>query len=512
MARSTKKIQPKVAPDTTAPADGGGPLPAQDTSRTPQVLVWVALAALGMFSLLTFYYPAVRAFYRYRINYNEGWNLYVTRIAMEQHRALYPGNHAVSLGGGYPFLSFYIVGYLSRLTGDYLLTGRLLSLFSLLLSCVLVGLIVKRLTGGWGPPVFAAIFCLGLFCTVGSIYVGMDDPQMLAHPFFLFGLLLYMARPPSTLRIAGLTSLFVLGGNIKHNLLPAPLAVLFDLFLTSASKAVRFIVFGAFFLAVAIAAKILVGGPSFISKMLSPRPYSGEGASGTLFSVYSSLGLPLALSFFWSIVQFRNPRARVISIYFFISLLIGALFAGGFGVNVNTFFDNLFAMSIITGACLDLLWKAPIPSFGKGGKLRFLAPVLLYLTVIVAFIPRARTLPELLRELPFRQRLFDQEVSFLARQPGPAICENLMLCFDAGKPFSVNPFGAGVRAKMGPGSSHDLLSQIAAKQFGVIQTDTPVTQKPARLPDDVLEAIDHNYIEALKAPDAHFYVPRAKQQ
>jgi hypothetical protein len=472
-------------------------------------LVWITLALLGAFSLLTFYYPTVRAFYHYQINYNEGWNLSVTRLAMEGHRALYPPATGSTVGSGYPFLSFYIVGYLSRLLGDALLTGRLLSLLSLLLSCLLVGLIVKELVGAWGPAVFAGVFCLGLFCTLVSIYVGMDDPQMLAHPFFLLGLWLYMARPPSNPRLAGITSLFVVGGNIKHNLIPIPLAVLADLFTTSRSKAVRFIILGGIFLALAIAANILIGGPGFLARLLGARPYSGVTARGAFAAVYSTMGLPLALAAFWSIWQFPNRRARVIAIYFFTSLLVGIVFAGGIGVNINTFFDNMFAMSIITGACLDSLWKAPIPNLGRGGRLRFLVPLLLYLTVIVDFTPRFHALPDALRELPTRQRVFSQEVAFLLKRPGPAICENLMLCYDAGKPYTVNPFGLGVRALLRKGHTEDLLNQIAAKQFGVIETDLPVTQRSgSRFPSEVQDVIDQNYVEAFKGPDGHFYVPR----
>ena len=456
MARHHKRTESPVAVVTAPETNGSEPLAEKDTSALPQALVWITLALMGAFSLLTFYYPAVRAFYHYQVNYNEGWNLCVTRLAMEGHRALYPAESG-STGAGYPFLSFYIVGYVSRLLGDALLAGRLLSLLSLVLSCLLVSLIVKELVGAWGPAVFAGVFCLGLFCTLASIYVGIDDPQLLAHPFFLLGLWLYMARPPSNPRLAGIASLFVVGGNIKHNLIPAPLAVLADLFTTSRSKAVRFIILGGILLVLAIAANILIGGPTFVARLLTARPYSGVSARGAFASVYSGMGLPLAISAFWSISQFPNRRSRVISIYFFISLLVGIVFAGGIGVNINTFFDNMFAMSIITGACLDSLWKAPIPLLGRGGRLRFLVPLLLYLTVLVDFTPRLHTLPDLVRELPTRQRLFFQEVGYLVKQPGPAICENLMLCYDAGKPYTVNPFGLGVRAMLHKGHTPERL-------------------------------------------------------
>ena len=474
-------------------------------------LVWITLGVLLAFSLLTLYYPMVRAFYRYEINTNEGWNVYVTQTAM-QHGALYPAKHGRGRVG-YPFLSFYLVGYASRLVGDYLLTGRLISLVSFLISCVLVGLIVRKLSGAWGPAAFASVFCLGLFCSRMPIYVGMDDPQMLAHPFFLLGLWLYLGAPPSTLRIAGITSLFIVGGNIKHNLLPTPISVLSDLFTTSLGKAVRFMGFGVVFLVLAIAVNIMVGGPSFISSMLAPRPYSLESARGTFLALYYPQGLPLAVSAFWSIWRLHNRQARVIAFYFFSSLLIGAAFAGGGGVNANAFFDNLFAMSIIMGACLDLLWKAPIPSLGNGGRWRFLVPVLLYSTVVMDFVPRGLSMPKLLSELPVRQRLFDQEVSFLAAQPGPAICEKLMLCYDAGKPYTLNPHGLGLRARFGGGSVSEVVNQIAEKEYGAIQTDSPVTQRPnSSFPEEVLDAIDRDYVEAVTAPDCHIYVPRPQNK
>jgi hypothetical protein len=509
MARGRKYRSSSVTPKTDRPPDRTETLSSEGTFSIAEALVWITLAILLAFSLLTLYYPTVRAFYRYQINYNEGWNAYVTQAAM-QHRALYPANHA-SPPVNYPFLSFYLVGYVSHFVGDYLLTGRLISLVAFLLSCVLVGLIVKKLTGGWGPAVFGGVFCLGLFCSRMPNYVGMDDPQMLAHSFFLFGLWLYLGAPPSTLRIAGITSVFILGGNIKHNLLPAPISVFSDLLATSRSKAVRFMVLGVLLLILAIVVNVLVGGPSFISQILASRPYSLEQLRNVFFTFYAPLGLPLAISSFWSIWQLHNRQARVISFYFFSSLLIGVAFAGGVGVSANTFFDNLFAMSIIMGACLDSLWKAPIPSLGKGGRWRFLVPVLLYSAVIIEYVPRGVTMPKFLSDLPLRQRLFDQEVSFLAAQPGPAICESLLLCYYAGKPHIIDPLGVSIGTKLGKGNDNQLVKQIAEKSYGAIQTDAPVAQKTSgHFPDDVLDAIDRYYVEAFKAPDCYIYVPRVE--
>ena len=507
MGRSRKSRDSRAIPKTDRPPATTEEPSAKGTYSIAAALVWVTLAILFACSLATLFFPMVRTFYRLEINYNEGWNVYNAQAAM-QHHTLYPVKYGWTTVN-YPFLSFYLVGYASHFVGDYLLTGRLISLVALLLSCVLVGLIVKKLTGSWGPAVFGGVFCLGLFCARIPEYVGMDDPQMLAHPFFLFGLWLYMRDPPSTLRLAGITSLFVLGGNIKHNLLPVPISVLCDLFLTSASKAVRFLVFGVVFLAFSIAINMLVGGPFFISNLLGPRAYSLARIRIVFFSFYPPLGLPLAISVFWSIWQLRNRQTWVISFYFFSSLLIGAAFVGGAAVNANTFFDNFFAMSIIMGASLDALWKAPIPSLGKGGKWRFLVPVLLYSTVVMMFIPAGFRLSESLSELPELEKQFDAEVSFLASQPGPAICESLTLCYEAGKPYILDPFNSTRLVRFGKLNSDEIVKQIAEKKYGAIQTYHPVKQRPNNsFPEDVLDAMDRYYVEAFKGHDGYFYLPR----
>jgi hypothetical protein len=117
----------------------------------------------------------------------------------------------------------------------------------------------------------------------------------------------------------------------------------------------------------------------------------------------------------------------------------------------------------------------------------------------------------MLSEFPRREKAFQAEASFLAAQPGPALCESLLLCYDAGKPHILNPLGVAVRARLGKGSNDQLLKQIAERKYGAIQTDTPATQKPSsRFPDDVLDAIDRYYVEALKGPSCYIYVPRVE--
>jgi hypothetical protein len=72
--------------------------------------------------------------------------------------------------------------------------------------------------------------------------VGVDDPQLLALVFSRAGVYVYLRgdRRGWALELAAL--LFVAGGNIKHNMIEFPLAVLLNLVISSPRRALRFAV------------------------------------------------------------------------------------------------------------------------------------------------------------------------------------------------------------------------------------------------------------------------------
>ncbi len=124
---------------------------------------WLILGFVALFALITFIYPIARSLYRFEIAYNECWNVY-NALKGVQHIPLYGAKYAWTIVNC-PALSFYVIAYLSRFTHDYLLTGRLLSLFSLALSCIFVGLIIRRMTRNIAAAFFGGFFCLALYCT-----------------------------------------------------------------------------------------------------------------------------------------------------------------------------------------------------------------------------------------------------------------------------------------------------------------------------------------------------------
>ncbi len=471
---------------------------------------WAVLASLVILSCLMFALPMIRAFYRVEVNYNEGWNAYNAQ-AVADHLPLYLPKYSWTTVN-YPMISFYMIGFLSRVLGDPMVIGRMISLISFLSLSVLVALIIKKLTGNWKPAIFGASFCVALFCADAQFYIGMNDPQMFAHLFFLIGLFLYVSGAPSNVRIFAITALFVWGGNIKQNLIALPIALFVDLLIVSRGKAARYVLFGVLLLTASLVIDLHVGGPYFFSKLLTPRVYSLRSARLSFLNNYEALQIPLIISLAWSLSQLRNNRFRSIALYFLISLFVGMAFGGGAGVSVNAYFDNFLGMSIIMGLVLNSVWESQVPLMQKGSAWRWAPPLLIIVGVVFAFCDSYLfNVPENLHSLPAQNRVFLGDASFLAAQPGPAICESLLLCYYSGKPYVFDPFNSTSLVRFKKLDGQEIVRKIAAKRFGAIQTSLPVTEFPrpySRFPDDVLDAIDRYYKIAWRSSNAVIYVPR----
>ena len=476
----------------------------------------ILAAVIGIFCLATAIVPLYRAFHVVEVNYNEGWNVYLA-ITASHHLPLYPAKYSWK-PVVYPALSFYVMAELSKVTNDYLYTGRAVSLVSLLICCILVGAITKRVTGATLPAFLSGCFCLALFCTAGSEYVGMNDPQMLAQVLFLSGLLLYLSRRPDAVCLAGAAFLFVLGGAIKHSPIYFPLAVFLDLCVVSGRRALQYLIYGLFFLGAAIVFNIHVGGPFFIANILTPRLYSFPMAVSRFVSTYSQLQLPL-LGAAFAATRFRgNTALRVVSIWFILSLIIGVLFAGGGGVNVNAFFGNFLSMSVLVGILISFAWAQSPESAQRAAWLEIGLAVVLFGALVFPWkMSLGVRLPQRLRDVRIQQVQFQRQVRVLQDQPGPALCNSLLRCYLAGKPYTINPFDSANLVLFGKLNGSEIVNKIQRGEYGAIQLDRPLGFNPRptilteRTPEVVLDAIGKYYVPILEDPDCAIYIPQKER-
>jgi hypothetical protein len=466
---------------------------------------------LCLFSVFTAVVPFCRSLYRVELNYVEGWNVYIAS-ALAHHATLYSSKYSWTTVN-YPVLYFYVLGLLSRLTHDYLFTGRFLSLSSLLICCVFVGAIVRRVTGVTTAAILSAFFCLALFCARADQRVGMNDPQILAQVFFLGGLFLYVSRRPGMLCLAGTAFLFVLGGDFKHNSVDFPIAVLLDLYIVSRRRAFNFLVWAAVFLSVAIFCNIYIGGPFFAANLLTPRLYSISGALKSFLEVYGTIQIPFLAAALMVVPTIKASSSRVLALLFVVSLIIGIAFAGGAGVALNTFFSNLFAIAILVGILIANTSTNRIDFLRGAPYLRLAIPSILFGSLLFLMPGTGQLRPvETLRTMREGQLRFERQVSFLQSEHGPVLCESLLRCYFAGKPYVYDPFNSTSLIRAGRLDGGEIVDKIQKQEYGAIQLHSPVesiTRPNEHFVDDILEAITKYYTPSLRETDCTIYVPRA---
>ncbi len=480
--------------------------------------------------------PTARILRTTELGYNEGWNVAAAmRLAPgAAHNPQLPFTTGASpltnaccqtqlypaawgwTTVNYPVGSFALVAPLHSLTHNDLLTGRFLSLLSLVACSALLGLIARALGATRRATLLTVLLCLAIISVCAIDYAGVDDPQLLGDALFLLALFVYVRHRASgpvnagqaeaTYATVTLTaSLFVIAGSVKQSPIDFPIAVLLDLLLLSKKKAAWFTACGLAFGLLAGIANRHVGGPWFVQQLLLGRLYSATKARDVAVSVLGPMLIPLLLAGYTAWHLRSDPRRRIAAILLLTSILTGTYFGGGSGVAGNALFTALFAIVCLLGLLFTQTEALP--------RLNLALPILAFTWLLIPALVQSVANPlSNLQAAKASEIRFATATNLLQQHPGPALCESILLCLRSGKPYIFDPFNANRLLLQGKLSQPALLADIAAHSYAVIQLHAPATQ-----PDDLfrerftpatLAAIDGNYTLALQTPDAAIYVPR----
>ena len=476
--------------------------------------VWLTLCVVIL--IWTAVYPFSRAFQLSEISYNEGWNVYNTQKVAE-HQPLYPSTYDWTTVN-YPALSFHLVAWLGKITLDYLFTARMLSLAGLCLSGVFAGLIVRHITRSKLAAWFSGLFLIETFCTAAKDYVGVDDPQILAQVIFLAGFYVYLRGNRKGYALDLTALLFVVGGNIKHNLIEFPLAVLLDLLFTSPRKAVRFAAAGSLMAAVSVVLTSRIDGAAYVSCLLAPRGYSVQHTVGIIEYLWPPFLLP-AVAALWVVWrEWKNPSLRLLVLLLFCALAVDTFFCGGSGITVNAMFGLILAIILLTGVFWAKLPSRPLGSFIALPSAAVCAIFFLWMAgpMLRSQNNNWRT-DRAIEQSRENERNFAAETAILRHQPGPALCESLLLCYYAGKPYVYDPFNATRFIDMGRLDANVIVDRLRKQEYGAIQLDRNVEydlrQGPAeiRFAPPILRAIQQYYCVGLATKIGIVYVPRRQE-
>jgi hypothetical protein len=393
---------------------------------------------------------------------NEGWNA-AHALSLLAGASLYPPPQSLMVNN-YPPLSFYLVAALTKVTGDAITAGRILSLVSFLGICASLALVVRQMALSAHAQWVAALFFAATLL-IASDYVGMDDPQLLGHAVQLFALLLLLRGRTLTAAAGFAVSLF-----IKHNLLALPLAAALWLWQRDRKACSRFSIAGGGFAALGLILFYLTYGASLLSVVASPRLISPANIISGVSHLWWA-ALPLA-----GLYLLRDPRRELCLLYASIALIVGLLFSAGDGVDVNVFFDLAIACALglgllaETGSARAALCALPLPVF----------LALNFHDNNFFFTPDFRSQSA-------------RDIAFLESRPGPALCDQLSLCLWAGKGADVDVFNIGEQIKTGARDPSNLAAMIAARRFAALQLqDVSALGEPVRKEIELHYRADHS--------------------
>jgi len=79
------------------------------------------------------------------------------------------------------------------------------------------------------------------------------------------------------------------------------------------------------------------------------------------------------------------------------------------------------------------------------------------------------------------QKGFHDDADYLKNQQGRIFCENLLLCYTAGKPLEIDPYQASELALLGDTDENLILMMIETHQFSVIQLNHALPENTGTL-------------------------------
>lgn len=434
---------------------------------------WLSLAVICLMTvtmLALFRFPVKRIFANIEVNYNEGWNAYRADMVAKGIRLYGEPPKGFGTATAYPPISFHLISWLGS-ANTYLVVGRLVSLLSLIATGILIGLIVRKAGGSQLTAIFAfLLYELGIVLLKAD-RVGMYDPQLLGEALSAAGLYFYVRDPDSKRLLCVSALFFCLGGFTKHNLLALPLAVAIDLVFRSWKSFATWA--GAMVVSAGLltAATMLVDGRYFFAHLLGNgggRTYSVMMAWSQFHHYVEKFQTLLVIATAWSVHSFRSRRLFVAA--FVLSHGLAFLLGGGYGVDLNVFFNGFAVTVIICGLALSDLSSALVAL--RPGGLNPTATMMfgLFCISIMIFVPgQLKRDQAQMRALPAQEKEFQSAVTFLKAHPGPGLCESHLLCYEAGKPFEFEPFSVRDQVQTGRMREEDVLQLLKTRHFQTVE-------------------------------------------
>ena len=484
---------------------------ATNDVRQQAVPFWAVIFCItaALWALLV-WFPLSRVGAHYSIEYNEGFNAYAEQSALNG-RPIY-GAPPQFTWVNYPPLSFHLIAEAARVTGDVNLTGRWSSLAAYLAIAALAAMIVYRLFGSVRYGFFSGVCWLIWLASLAPERIGYNDPHVLGLALSAAGFYCYVRGGDSRRWLMASACLFAASLFVKQSLIALPAAAAVQIFIESKQKLGVWLGTAAGACCVLLTATFALDGRFFLQHMDLPRTWALAGTMDHLSTYVLLLQMPMliAICWVWSVSSGSN---RILALAAIIAHVEGAVFCAGAGAGSNHLFEAMLSLAMITGAAVPELLRLVRVT-------RFQSAFATLVVVAPFFFTSALNLP---RRIPFdlaqhaiaprRESDFESQVALLRSRPGPAICENLLLCFDAGKPFTYDPFEAGEAFKTGRVDESRILELLEHHEFAAIELGIRPTEplRPAaryRFSAAFMRVLFAQYTPVFRGIESVVFVPK----
>jgi Dolichyl-phosphate-mannose-protein mannosyltransferase len=417
---------------------------------------YTCLALITVLALAAFAFCFYRAFLPLEIDPNEAWNAWHSRAIGINH--LYPAPDEL-ITNNYPPIYFYIIHGLALLGLEPIYTGRIISILAVVILSLVVyrGVIIlgqNRLAACAGAIWFAATFAAGF-----TGYVGMNDPHLPALAAMCSGFVWFMARERRGQAAEPAILVMALAGFIKHNIIAIPASALLWLAFKNWRKAARAAAFGAAVCAIGLLICYAAYGGDFIAQLLLPREMTLKNAYLRLPSAQPLLPGAMIATLWLLLAGSGNPLRARIATLLLLTFASGFIQIFGEGVDVNAYFEFLFALGLGAGIAFG---EAPNIAAGIGvsaGMLQSAFAALLLLGTSASFPAEPY---KLISSDAFRAELAEaidavkSEVKRIRAIRGNVSCSVTIVCYWAGKAFVWDAFALAQRVATGQWSQQQL--------------------------------------------------------
>lgn len=463
----------------------------------------LALLILVLASGVSLLKPLFRLTAKVYVDYNEGWQAHFAKL-LSSGKPLYQPLESFVLNW-YPPFSFHI---LSLFKSDFIIVGRVISLISLFITALMISMIVRKLTDDKYSSILSGLLYISFMGVFQTDYVGMNDPQLLAHALMTGGFTLFLYKYEDDKFLYISTFIMLIAGFTKHLLIPIPISISIWLFFKDRKRFYRWLIAATVLLFVFLFVAFIAHGKEFFLDVFkSPRTHR----IGTIARIADWL-YPYFISIIFSLFLLLGAGNKlwknsigIIYLYLGISFIWGAYTSGGGGVYYNSLFDFIIAVTIAAAVAISR-YKDFLKIENRYSK--ELLSFMLFIPIFL-FLPfKLFETKEFVTSIGDKKQSVESDINFIRNYENPVLVENLALSYWGDKELCYTPVNMKEKIESGFFSNDTVIGLLEKRHYNLIQLDRNIEENYC-FTREILQAIDKNY-QILKADNSNlvWYTPK----